>query len=52
MDWGAFTGLLGISLVFILIAWWQFLHRDIRVGGEGEWRLASISSLLRRKETA
>ena len=52
MDWGAFTGLLGISLVFILIAWWQFLQRDIRVGGEGEWRLASISSLLRRKETA
>ncbi len=52
MDWGALTGLLGISLVFILIAWWQFLQRDIRVGGEGEWRLASISSLLRRKETA
>lgn len=50
MDWGAFIGLLGVSAVFILLAWWQFQRRDIRVGGEGGWRLPKISSLLRRKE--
>lgn len=32
-------GLLGAGLVFILVAWWRFLGRDIRVGGEGGWRL-------------
>ncbi|MFQ5947094.1 MAG: hypothetical protein ACE5NC_12750, partial [Anaerolineae bacterium] len=32
-------GLIGASLVFTLLAWWQFQRRDIRVGGEGGWRL-------------
>lgn len=52
MDWGALGVLLGVSMVFILIAWWLFQRRDIRVGGEGGWRLPTISSLLSRKEAA
>jgi len=52
MDWGALGGLLGVSAVFFLIAWWQFLRRDIRVGGEGGWQLPKIRSLLSRKEAA
>jgi ABC-2 type transport system permease protein len=52
MDWRALGGLLGVSAVFFLIAWWQFLQRDIRVGGEGGWQLPKIRSLLNRKEAA
>lgn len=52
LDWGALGGLLGVSLVFFLIAWWQFQRRDIRVGGEGGWQLPKIRSLLSRKEAA
>jgi len=52
MDWGALGGLLGVSAVFFMIAWWQFLRRDIRVGGEGGWQLPKIRSLLSRKEAA
>lgn len=48
MDWGAFAGLLGISFLLIIVAWWRFERRDIRVGGEGGWRLPSFSKLLRR----
>ncbi len=32
-------GLLGIALVFTLVAWWRFERREIRVGGEGGWTL-------------
>jgi ABC-2 type transport system permease protein len=39
LDWGAFLGLMGISAVFSLIAWWRFASRDVRVTGEGSWRL-------------
>ena len=40
------AGLLGVTLVFIVLAWWLFRQRDIRVGGEGGWRL-SLPSLRR-----
>ncbi len=33
-------GLLAFALLFALIAWWRFQRRDIRVAGEGSWRLA------------
>lgn len=36
-DW--FAGLVGAGLLFMLAAWWAFLRRDIRVGGEGGWKL-------------
>ncbi|MSP14871.1 MAG: hypothetical protein EXR62_18170 [Chloroflexi bacterium] len=41
------AGLLGFSLLFTIVAWWQFERRDIRVGGEGGWRLPA----LRRRAT-
>ena len=42
-------GLLGVSLVMVMLAWWRFLRRDIRLSGEGSLRL-SFSSPLRRKK--
>ena len=39
LDWGAFLGLMGVSAVVILIAWWQFVSRDVRITGEGSWHL-------------
>lgn len=47
INWGWLAGLLGVSVVLALIAWWRFQRRDIRVGGEGGWRLP-IPALLRR----
>lgn len=31
--------LLAVSAVLVLLSWWFFLRRDIRVSGEGSWRL-------------
>jgi ABC-2 type transport system permease protein len=47
LDWGWLALLLGASLLLALVAWWRFQRRDIRVGGEGGWRLPALS--LRRK---
>jgi ABC-2 type transport system permease protein len=33
------AGLLGAAVIFAALAWWFFQRRDIRVGGEGGWRL-------------
>lgn len=38
--------LLVVSLIFILVAWWRFSARDIRVGGEGDFNL-KLPRLLR-----
>ena len=35
-------GLLAVSTVLALLAWWRFERRDIRVVGEGSWRLPSL----------
>ena len=48
IDWGSLAGLLAASLVFALLAWWRFARRDIRVGGEGGWKLPSLRRLSRR----
>jgi ABC-2 type transport system permease protein len=40
LDWTAFLGLLGASALLIGLAWWRFEERDIRVAGEGSWRLS------------
>jgi len=45
-----FLGLLAASAVLALLAWWRFQRRDIRVGGEGGWRLPSLP--LRRRVEA
>ncbi len=37
MDW--LLGLLGVSMVMAGLAWLLFLRRDIRLGGEGSWRI-------------
>lgn len=42
LDWGSFLGLLAASAVLALLAWWRFQRRDIRVAGEGSWRLPSL----------
>jgi ABC-2 type transport system permease protein len=40
---GWLLGLFGFGLLFTLLAWALFLRRDIRVSGEGSWRLPIIS---------
>jgi len=52
LNWGWLAGLLAVTLAFALLAWWRFQQRDIRVGGEGGWRLPGLSSLLRRRTEA
>ncbi|HEX8684746.1 MAG TPA: ABC transporter permease subunit [Ardenticatenaceae bacterium] len=42
------VGLLAVAALFTLAAWWLFQRRDIRVAGEGGWRLA----LPRRRAAA
>jgi ABC-2 type transport system permease protein len=39
LDLGPFAGLLVVAVLFAGLAWWRFERRDIRVGGEGSWRL-------------
>jgi ABC-2 type transport system permease protein len=33
------TGLLVAAVLFLLAAWWLYMRRDLRVSGEGNWRL-------------
>lgn len=37
LNWGWLSGLLAVTVVFALLAWYRFQQRDIRVGGEGGW---------------
>ncbi len=36
MTW--FVGLMVAATIFAVLAWWLFLRREIRVGGEGSWQ--------------
>lgn len=51
LDWAWLGGLAGVSLLFILLAWWRFQRRDIRVGGEGGWNLSSLLRVYRHKRS-
>jgi len=42
LELGWFFGMIGAAALFSLVAWWRFLRRDIRVGGEGSWELPSF----------
>lgn len=37
LNWGWLLGLLVVSGLFLLLSWWRFQNRDIRVAGEGSW---------------
>jgi ABC-2 type transport system permease protein len=50
LDITSFLGLLAASVVLALVAWWRFERRDIRVGGEGNWRLPALP--FRRRSQA
>ena len=48
LDLGWLFALLGASLLMALIAWLRFVRRDIRLSGEGSWRLPLLPSRSRR----
>ena len=43
-----FFGILASALVFMILAWWLFEKRDLRVAGEGGWQLGNWTSELKR----
>jgi ABC-2 type transport system permease protein len=49
LNWAWLFTLLGISVLMMAAAWLRFLRRDIRLSGEGSWRLPF---LLKHKKTA
>ena len=51
LDWVWLGGVAGVSLVFVLLAWWRFQRRDIRVGGEGGWNLPSLARVFHREKS-
>jgi ABC-2 type transport system permease protein len=51
VEWGWLAALSGAALLMALLAWRLFERRDIRVGGEGGWRLPGRRLRRRRSET-
>ena len=49
LNWAWLFTLLGISVLMMAAAWLRFLRRDIRLSGEGSWRLPFL--LKHRKTT-
>lgn len=43
MQWSWFWGLIGLAAIFVLLAWLFFERRDVRVVGEGTWRMPFLS---------
>jgi ABC-2 type transport system permease protein len=50
IDWASLLGLLGVTAVLAGLAWWRFERRDIRVAGEGGWRLPHLRRLKGLRE--
>lgn len=42
IEWENLVVGFGVGLLFALLAWWRFLRRDLRVAGEGGWRLGDL----------
>ena len=42
--------LFGVSVIMVLLAWWRFVRRDIRLSGEGSFRL-QVPFHIQRKTT-
>jgi len=40
---------IAIDLVLVLISWQLFQRRDVRVGGEGSWRLGDLKTIFVKK---
>ena len=40
---------IAIDLVLVLISWLLFQRRDVRVGGEGSWRLGDLKTIFIKK---
>jgi ABC-2 type transport system permease protein len=52
VEWLWLGGLVGVALLMALAAWQLFERRDIRVGGEGGWRLPDLPLRRRKQEEA
>lgn len=44
IEWDSVVIILEGAILFLLLAWWRFLLRDLRVAGEGGWKLKEIIS--------
>jgi len=52
INWEWLAVLFGVTTIFVLLAWWRFQGRDIRVGGEGGWRIPLLHFVKRREVSA
>ncbi|HOG46231.1 MAG TPA: ABC transporter permease subunit [Anaerolineae bacterium] len=43
LNWAWCGGLLAVGAVFTVLAWWAYQRRDLRVAGEGSWRLPGMA---------
>ena len=48
LNWGWFGGLMAVAVLLTLAAWLFFQRRDIRVGGEGGWRMPVLGGRAKR----
>jgi ABC-2 type transport system permease protein len=49
LNWEWLAGLFAATVVFALLAWWRFHQRDIRVGGEGGWRIPILHTRMEQE---
>jgi ABC-2 type transport system permease protein len=49
LNWEWLAGLFAVTVGFALLAWWRFQDRDIRVGGEGGWRIPILNTRKERE---
>jgi ABC-2 type transport system permease protein len=52
LDLTPFLGIVAASALLALLAWWRFERRDIRIAGEGGWRLPALPGPFRRRARA
>lgn len=49
VDWNKFLGLTGVALLFLLVSWYLFEKREIRVGGERSWKIPGLQQFPKYK---